>query len=183
VHWIVSCKRGSDVEFVMVSPYEAQELLPSIRQHKQVTLHVYSPCLSPSVPTLEGLQFCAIPAVLQSWTTPPIGNQLNLFAGQLYIRTYEDYLSLCRFLGLCSHRPDAGIEAACDGFISPASRARSASVVIQACPFMTSPVAFIRAIMVLRRKGHSIAFSHLGRLLNGELIAREQFSKGQQTQI
>jgi hypothetical protein len=40
---------------------------------------------------------------------------------------------------------------------------------------MKSPVPFVRAIMVMRRKGQLIAFSQLGGLLNGELIAREQF--------
>lgn len=87
----MSCKRGSVVNYVVVSPYEAQELLPLIRQHKQVALHIYSPRLSLSMPALEDLSLYAIPAVPESWSTPSISNQLKLFAGQLYINTYEDY--------------------------------------------------------------------------------------------
>ncbi len=173
VNWIVSCKRGSVTDCVILSPYEVQELLPSIRQHNHITLHMYSPRLNGSMPTLEDLKFCAIPAVEASWSTPPISNQLNVFAGQLYIRSYEDYLSLCGFLGLCSQRPADDIEVAHDGFMSLASRAKS--TLIQTCPFMASPVAFVRMIMILRRKGQSISFSHMGRLLNGEIIVREHF--------
>ncbi|CAG8973653.1 hypothetical protein HYALB_00002219 [Hymenoscyphus albidus] len=170
VHWIIRCKRGSVVNYVVVSPYEAQELLPLIRQHKQVTLHIYSPRLSLSMPTLEDLSLYAIPAVPESWSAPAISIHLNLFAGQLYIRTYEDYLLLCSFLGLCSRRPENGVEVASDGFMGQAWRAAS-------CPFTTSPLAFVRTMMLLRRKGQSISFSHIGQLLNGELITREQFSR------
>ncbi|ESZ91788.1 hypothetical protein SBOR_7826 [Sclerotinia borealis F-4128] len=176
VHWIVSCKRGSIRDFVILSPYEAQELLPSIKQYKKTILHVYSPRLSASVPTLEDLKFCAIPSVPASWSTPPISNQLNIFAGQLYIQTYEDYLSLCSFLGICSHHLDnKDMEIGHDGFVSPEYRTRSS--LTQACPFRTSPVPFVRTIMMLRRKGQSISFSHMGRIFNGELIVQDQFSR------
>ena len=175
VHWIVSCKKGDRVECVVLSPYETQELLPSIRQYKHVILHVYSPRLSVSVETLEDLSFCAVPAVPESWSTPAITKQLNLFAGQLYIRTYEEYESLCSFLGLCSQPPDDHTEVACDGFISPSHRSQSGVIMAPACPFMISPVAFLRAFVALRRKGQSFAASHFGKILNGELISREHF--------
>lgn len=45
------------------------------------------------------------------------------------------------------------------------------------CPFTTSPVAFLRALTALRRKGQSFAQSHLGRILRVELIAPELFER------
>ena len=175
VHWVVSFKNGDRIDFVVLSPYEAQELLPSIRQHKRVILHVYSPRLSVSVRTLEDLSFCAVPAVPESRSSPATARLLNLFAGQLYIRTYEEYESLCSFLGLSSHPPGDHIEVACDGFISPPNRAKSDSIMVRACPFTTSPVAFLRMVIALRRKGQSFTNSHFGMILNGELISREHF--------
>lgn len=175
VHWVVSFKNGNRTDFVVLSPYEAQELLPSIRQHKQVILHVYSPRLSVSVRTLEDLSFCAVPAVPKSRSSTATARLLNLFAGQLYIRTYEEYESLCSFLGLSSHPPGDHIEVACDGFISPPNRAKSDSIMVRACPFTTSPVAFLRMVIALRRKGQSFTNSHFGMILNGELISREHF--------
>ncbi|KAL5320169.1 hypothetical protein ACEPPN_010970 [Leptodophora sp. 'Broadleaf-Isolate-01'] len=176
VHWIVSCKRASDIDYVILSPYEAQELLPSIRKHKRVILHLYSPRLNFSVPTLEDLSFCAIPPVPKSWSTPAIANQLNLFAGQLYVRNYEDYSSLCKFLGLCSSAPDDQTRITCDGFVNLADRALSDPDWNSTCPFETSPVDFVRAVTSFRRKGQSTTVSHLGRILNGELIPKDYFT-------
>jgi hypothetical protein len=175
VHWIISCKNESPVRFVILSPYEVQELLPAIRQYSYVTLHIYSPRLSKTTRTLETLSFCAIPAAPDLWSIPPVVAHLNLFAGQLYIRSYEDYESLCSFLGLCSNCPDDNLKVGCDGFIDPASRGLSKSASSKTCLFTTSPVDFLRKITSLRRKGQSFTFSHIGRILNGELIAREHF--------
>ncbi len=175
VHWIASCKQRGRTSCVVLSPYEAQELLPSIRKHRHVILHLYSPRLNFSVRTLEDLSFCTVPAVHESWSPPHIIRQLNLFAGQLYIKNYEEYRLLCDFLGLCSEPPDDQMEVARDGFINPPDRALSKSLILQDCPFTTSPVAFLRMIMALRRKGQSFAISHLGMILNGDRISREQF--------
>ena len=128
-----------------------------------------------SVRTLEDLSFCAVPAVPESWSTPAIVKQLNSFAGQLYIRTYEEYESLCGFLGLCSQPPDDHMEVVYDGFITLPDRFRSGVIMAPICPFMISLVAFLRTFMALRRKGQSFTASHFGRILNGELVSREHF--------
>jgi hypothetical protein len=75
-----------------------------------------------------------------------------------------------QLLSLCSQRPDEGegCEVACDGFTTGTSR------------FVTSQVPFIRMILAFRRKGQSFAVSHMGSILNGELVTRERFSGGSQ---
>ena len=175
VHWIVSRKNRNTVDCVVLSPFEAHALLPAIRQHKVVTLHVYSPRVSMSARTLEDLSFCAIPVVPKNWLNPPFAMLLNLFAGQLYLRSHEEYLSVCRFLGLASRPPNEQFQVACDGFVSPASRPEFDAVMERDCPFKTSPVEFLRILMALRRKGQSFQKSHLGRILHGELLSKEDF--------
>jgi hypothetical protein len=178
VHWIISRKKSDKVEIVIVSPYEAQELLPSIRQQRAVILHVYAPRLSSSMRILEDLSFCAVPPVPRAWVIPPVVMQLNLFAGQLYLRSYEDYVSLCDFLGLCSRAPDKDAQAvACDGFISAASRGGFSPTMAETCSFTKSPVTFLRIVTALRRKGQSYATSHIGMILYGELVTREAFPR------
>ena len=174
VHWIASRKNRNMVDCVVLSPYEAYTLLPSIRQHKIVTLHVYSPCISISVRTLEDLSFCAISAVPKPWSHPPFIMQLNPFAGQLYLRSYEEYPSVCQFLGLCFPQPYAQIQVVCDGFLSPTSRPEFDKVMVEECPFTISPISFLRMLMAFRRKGQNFQKPHLGRILNGELLVREQ---------
>ncbi len=175
VHWVASGKNRNAVDCVVLSPYEAHELLPSIRQHKTVILHVYSARVSMSVRTLEDLSFCAIPPVPKFWPRPPLVMQLNIFAGQLYLESYKEYLSVCRFLGLCFRPPDEQIQAACDGFIAPRGRPKFDVVMESKCPFTISPVGFLRILMALRRKGQSFEKSHFGRILHGELLVGEQF--------
>ena len=175
VNWIVSYKYGSKMKLVVLSPHEAQELLPYIRRGKNTSLHVYSPRLSVSTRSLEDLSFCAVPAIPKSWSTPKMVNQLNIFAGQPYIRDYEEYVSICMFLGLCSRPPDDQMKVECDGFISQLSIAMSDCIITRACTFTTSPVAFVRIVMALRRKGQSFKNSHFGKILSGELILKEQF--------
>ena len=175
VHWVVSGKNRSPSDYVLVSPFEAHELLPSIRQYKAVTLHVYSPRVSVSVRTLEDLSFCAIPALSRSRPNPTFTMLLNLFAGQLYIRSYDEYLSVCRFLGLAFRPPDEQIPVACDGFISPTSRLGFDVVMERECPFTTSPVGFLKILMTMRRKEQSCYKSHLGRIVQADLLTREEF--------
>jgi len=175
VHWIASRENRKSIECVVLSPFEAHALLPSIRQHKVVTLHIYSPRVSMSARTLDDLSFCAIPVVPKYSLNPPFAMLLNLFAGQLYLRSYEEYLSVCRFLGLGFRPPYEQIQVACDGFISPTSRSGFDAVMERDCPFTISSVEFVRILIALRRKGQSFQKSHLGRILHGELLAREDF--------
>ena len=172
-HWILSGKNHNTADYVVLSPIEAHALPPC--QHKIVTLHVYSPRVSMSMRTLEDLSFRAIPAVPKCWANFPFAMLLNLFAGQLYLRTDEECLSVCRFLGLDFRPPYKHIQVACDKCISPTNRLRFDALMERVCPITISPVEFLRIPMGLRRKGQSFQKSHLGRILHGELLAREDF--------
>ena len=175
VHWVASTKNRNAIDLVVLSPYEVHELLPSIRQHKAITLHVYSPRVSLSMGSLEDLSFCAVPPVPKLWQQPSLILQLNLFAGQLYLRNYEDYLSICRFLGLCYRPPLGQNRVASDGFIAPSGRSKFDTGMERECPFTTSPVGFLRKLMTLRRKGQGFERSHYGRILNAELLDKSHF--------
>ena len=174
VNWILTRKYGNRLSCVIISPFEANELIPLIRQHKKVTLHIYSPRLSMSLRTLEDLSFCALPPIPRSGTIPRIVTQVNLFAGQLYLRDQQEYLSLCSYLGLCSQPPNDKLLVGCDGFVAPANR-RIGSLVDKTCRFTVSPVTFLKSLISLRQKGQGFANSHMGRILNGELLFEFDF--------
>lgn len=99
--------------------------------------------------------------------------QLNIFAGQLYLRSYEQNLSVCRFLGLCIRPLCEQIQVGCDGFVSPTGRSDFDAIIEKECPFTTSPVGFLRMLMALRRKRQNYHKSHFGRILLGELFVKE----------
>jgi hypothetical protein len=68
-----------------------------VRAKKNVVLHVYSARLTNSSLPLDGLQFCAFSPLDDLWTTPCV-RQLNLFAGQIYLPGYKEYVSLCELI-------------------------------------------------------------------------------------
>lgn len=115
VHWIISSPHESGVSCVIISPHEANELIPFVRRNRKVTLHVYSPRLSFASYSLEDLAFCAIPPVPKTWIAPALAPQINLFAGQLYLKDIWDYVALCRFLGLCYKSPTDDVSVSIDG--------------------------------------------------------------------
>lgn len=117
VHWIVSIQCRNAISCVIISPHEANELMPLVRGNRKVTLHIYTPRLSLSNRSLEDLAFCAIPAVSNTWVAPSLAPQINLFAGQLYLRDVWEYFALCRFLGLSYKPPPGGVIIAVDGYV------------------------------------------------------------------
>jgi len=172
VNWILSFKgRSREPKYLILSPFEVQELLPHMRGQNRVRLHVYSPRLSLSNRSLEDLSFCAMPPVPDSWFVPAISTALNLFAGQLYLRDAEEYHTLCRFLGVRFQYSYLGVDVSTDGFISPETRHAQDDETAAICKFTRSPIDFLRLVTTFRRLGQTFANSHMGKILRGELVS------------
>ncbi|RAL63581.1 hypothetical protein DID88_003625 [Monilinia fructigena] len=153
-------------------------LRPAHWIYKAVTLSIYYPRLSLSLRSFEGLDAHTVPPLPSSWTVPPTIMQLNLFAGQLYLRSYNEYIRLCQFLGLCYRAvQNDNIKVACDNFVPISSRAAFDPVMKKVCPFEESPVGFLQSVFALRRRGQSFEDSHMGKILNGDLLMRKDFEE------
>jgi hypothetical protein len=168
VNWILSSGSGRNCDIVVISPHEANELLPIIRKSNEVRLHVYAPQVSASMRSFSDLAFYHIPgSPEQTWTAPAhIRTELNLFAGQLYFDGREEYEKVCVLLALHMAHPDAE-QIEVDGFVRPAYRTGERS------PFDTSKVALFKALVGLRRKGMGYGGTHLGRVLDARPLNGE----------
>ena len=178
VQWVVSAKRAQNEILVILSPYEANHLLPDIRSSDKVHLHLYTPRITRSMKPCDDLALYSIPAVPAGWTPPSsLMDQLNVFAGQLYLKDYETYIRLCRFLCVYARdlQDEEGIEVGCDGFISPNTRPRHLR---NSYTFQTSPLDSLRTLTSLRRKGMRLAPTHMGKLLDGRLLSEHDFDGG-----
>jgi hypothetical protein len=177
VQWILACRNSGIL--VILSPYEANELLPLLRDQKTMALHVYSARTSASMLPLDSLRFCPVPTLAsQSWPNP-IENQiqqLNLFAGQLYLKNMTEYHAMCNFLGLCSRPPNDQVDVASDGFVAPKDREKYDKDMFKICRFHKSPVDMLRLLVELRRKGQSFDKSHMGAILGGQLLKERHFA-------
>ncbi|KAK2736398.1 hypothetical protein FQN57_000775 [Myotisia sp. PD_48] len=175
VHWVLCRQMKNQRRYVIVSPFEANELIPQIRNNQKVALLIYSPRTKSSSASLEDLSFCSL-AGGNSLTIPSPGIQtsLNLFAGQTYFKSYEAYQNFCRMLGIC-YKKGTVARVGADGFIDPRDRTFFDQH-MASCAFEKSPMDFLKKLIVIRRKGQGINHSHLGLILDGSLISESDFS-------
>jgi hypothetical protein len=171
VQWIITSSNAAGMVdyMVIISPFEAYRLLPLIKKHKKVTLHNYLPRPNLQFQSLDSLDLFTEgrsfnPAKVPSQLTI----QLNLFAGQLYFGSFEQYTATCDFLGLAWKLQEHGVEVASDGFIVRGNTSN----------FTNSPVKFLYVLMTrIRRDCDGIEKTHMGRVLNGTLLEKIEFEK------
>ncbi|KAL4077977.1 hypothetical protein J3A83DRAFT_4476280 [Scleroderma citrinum] len=176
VNWILSSVGFERIHtLVILSPHEANELLPDIRTSTYVRLHTYTPRVHKVMCPCDNLDLYNIPAVSSDWAVPTtFQDQLNLFSGQLYLHNYETYIRLCRFL--CIYAKDledqGDIRRECDGFIALEHRPQRAG---SGDSFSKSPLPFLRFLVGLRRKGMPFSLTHMGRILDGHPVREKDF--------
>lgn len=192
LNWILSFGHGGKgkgrrgkkqkIEFVALSPYEANFLIPLIRSTKFTRLHLYEPRVMESMSPIDNLSFyhvCAPSLRGTVWQPPPqnVRHQLALWSGQLYLDSYETYVQLCRILGL-QPGPSAGpgrvlMPMNDDRFVRKEDRVGEMR---KLCLFEESPVPLLKELFALRRKGMNFLPTHMGRILHGRVLSEEDFS-------
>ncbi|KAI0279330.1 hypothetical protein BC826DRAFT_1158632 [Russula brevipes] len=169
VNWILSSGSGKDSAVVVISPYEANALLPIIRKSKKVRLHVYAPRVAASMRSFSDLTFHSISdSLAEPWSAPAhMTTELDLFAGKLYFDSREDYDRTCVLLALPMAHPGAAEFCELDGFVPPKYRTGRRS------PFQKSKILVLKKLMGLRRKGMDYHRTHLGQILNVNPLSEE----------
>ncbi|KAK3374532.1 hypothetical protein B0T24DRAFT_577590 [Lasiosphaeria ovina] len=169
---------------VLVSQWEASRLKGVIEKLQQkleskaaaseavlpVTLHAYLARPSLTFSSMEHLKTYTIPAVAADWEAPQdLVMQLNLFAGQLYLRSYDEYKRMCRYLGLVyTKNEDQDTAVSPDGFVGKKKYPE--------CEFESSPVAFLAKVYEIRGDCvGGIEKTHMGKILAGEILTEKDF--------
>ncbi|KAF2217449.1 hypothetical protein CERZMDRAFT_92099 [Cercospora zeae-maydis SCOH1-5] len=177
VNWLLSTKtpQGDTIDrMLIISPYEANELYPSMSTSK-ATLHLYKPRGNPGYAPLDRLDFHTVPIQSRPSVPRSLAIQLNLFAGQLYFSSYEDYLETCKFLGLSTRTVSedmVGWQQDATGFILQDDQGRRGGE----SGLENSPVNFMKVLMSkIRKNGESIVKTQMGELLEGKLFQHSDF--------
>jgi hypothetical protein len=167
VNWVLSSGYGKDSVEIVISPYEANELLPDIRRNGNVRLHIYAPKVTASMRSFSCLTFHTIPESPEIvWTSPAHTRiALNLFSGQLYFDSKEEYETVCGLFALSMAHPDAK-EIEVDGFVKPQYRTGASS------PLSVSVITTFKKLTGLRRKGMGYDKTHLGRVLDARPLSK-----------
>ena len=99
-------------------PLQACAVLDHVKNSKCTALHLYKPRCNMAYDPQDALDFYTTPSQVTPLALPrQLAVPLNLFAGQLYLSSYDDYLATCDFLGLSAEAAQDGWEIAGDGFI------------------------------------------------------------------
>ena len=100
VHWVLWSTVNEAA--LMISPYEAELLLPIVRDATNPKTHllIYAAPVSRKMLKFDGLSYFAIPKMPPNWTAPQwLRRDVGIFAGRLYF-PFEDYHDMCEYLGL-----------------------------------------------------------------------------------
>jgi hypothetical protein len=118
--------------------------------------------------SFSDLTFYSIPETQTEWWSAPahVRTELDLFAGQLYFDSWEDYENACAFLALSMAHPKAEYSEI-DGFVPPLYRTGRRS------PFARSRIPILKTLLGLRRKGMRYDLTHMGHILNGKPLGNE----------
>lgn len=183
VQWLLTTRTANSDEIgcvMVVSPYEANLLYPLMKGCKQTALHLYKPRSNMGYGPLDKLDFHTVSGQAPAPALPrSLAAQLNLFAGQLYMTSYEDYLETCKFLGLSTDRvteamTEQGWKVDADGFILSDGTGRKGG----RSRLSKSPNTFFRVFLSkVRRNGDGIAKTHMGSLLDGKLFEAGEFEE------
>ncbi|KAF3929730.1 hypothetical protein AA313_de0209692 [Arthrobotrys entomopaga] len=179
VQWVMSTRGGE--ELVILSPWEANELMQTFRDSSVSKLHCYAPKVSRNMQTFDLLNFCTVSADGTPTTIDPTTRiALNMFAGQLFYEGMEDYHKIRDFLGVYYDKPPEGFQPSNDGWLS-----REAWMVLwkardMQSNFTRNPLPFLRELVKMRRKGQGFAATHVGMLLNARELKPEDFARSRQ---
>ncbi|KAL6240329.1 hypothetical protein RBB50_012767 [Rhinocladiella similis] len=176
VKWVASSVFDGQQKLVVFSPFEANELLPCIRASTKVSLGVYAARTSMSARPLEDLDFCVIGIKHPTPRRPRTLPFLNLFAGQTCLTNFSAYRSLCLLLGLLDRRTSREGLDDFEIFIPIEARRQLDPEMAQSCMFSHNPLPIVRALLELRRKGHSFTSSNLGLILQGKTLSTEDWA-------
>ncbi|KAL8396684.1 hypothetical protein RB594_003665 [Gaeumannomyces avenae] len=98
------CGASRAVTVVLLSPWEANALMPAFEAGGTTArLHLFAPRISLHTRSAEDLLLYVIPPPPPppGWRVPrALVTALLLFAGQLYLRSHEDYVYTCESLGV-----------------------------------------------------------------------------------
>ncbi|KAE8440778.1 hypothetical protein EG329_006578 [Mollisiaceae sp. DMI_Dod_QoI] len=178
VQWILTSTEVASSNAVkhmlIISSFEAQEISSIIKVSKTTTLHLYAPRPNLGFRPLDHLDLFTYPSRHESLAIPRnLTVLLNLFAGQLYLDSFEEYIEVCELLGLAWEKSEEGSVVAADGFILKDKKTGAPT-----STFKDSPVKFLKVFLTkIRRNCETIDKTHMGKLLDGTLLTRADFEE------
>lgn len=173
VRWVVS--NVYDSKLLLISQYEANELIPEIRASPKTTLHVFAPRTSKWMRSFQDLRFLCTGSAMEHKRSIDDNHELELFSGSLYFTSFKIYEGFRHFLGLVteSTSPLLGKRLLTEGFVDEQTRQEIGWPLHS--PFQFNPMPFLSALFDARSKGHGYLQTHIGMILGGRELTADHF--------
>ena len=150
-NWALARKYESGATgLLLLSQYEVNELMHDIRhESSEVSLLMYEPRVMKSMSAVDWNPHGHPSDSVERWlhVDPQPRLEFHLFAGQLYLDTYEQYGRLCEMVGTAP-RSTVGV-----------------------------PLSFIKEWVSIRRKGQHYLQSHIGQVVSGRVLQEDEFDE------
>lgn len=175
VNWVLTSLAQNIM--LIISPHEANTLLPEIKASRAVRLHTFAARTNKKMINFDDMDFYT-PSAMPGDRRPSENaiRALNLFAGSLYLHSMTEYESLCHFLGVVTpSRRSKKRQISSDGFADPSIRNEIGWP--EHCPFAQSPLSFLRHVLSLRMHGQDYGHTHMGFLVGGNPVRESAFSE------
>ncbi|KAL3441501.1 hypothetical protein BJX65DRAFT_313765 [Aspergillus insuetus] len=129
-------------------------------------MHLYAPRQNQGFSPVDKLNLYSTPTSSRNIKIPTaVRVQLNLKQVELYISSYEEYPEICDFLSVASVTTRDGLIVAADGFITAGNKQPL---------FAQSPLKFFKPLISqIINDGQEINKTHVGKLLDGKLLDRD----------
>ncbi|KAJ5555252.1 hypothetical protein N7461_003722 [Penicillium sp. DV-2018c] len=171
-HWILSSVYHNDL--VIVSQYEANLILPIVRQSTHARLNIYSARFTKPMRSFGNLDFFGVGAICRI-PSRRMGCCLELFSGSLYFDTFDEYKDFRYFLGLINDHygdiPLGGVTP--EGFVQPFARQQLQWPLDS--PFAANPLPFLAELVHIRTRGSGYQQSHVGSIIRAIQLTLETF--------
>lgn len=168
VEWLLTSHDPNSLvvkHMLIISPFEANKLHSEVQMSEVVMMHIYAPRQNRTLLSLDDLNLYSVSKTVTAFHIPTVLKiQLNLFAGQLYMSSYDEYRQLCDFLGVLSSATPDGYVVGADGFIMAMNKPSTTK-------FTKSPLKCLRILISqMRKDGQEIGKTHVGKILDGNLL-------------
>ncbi|KAG8865789.1 hypothetical protein FRC20_009493 [Serendipita sp. 405] len=178
IEWIITPNKSPPDFMVIISPFEANALMPLFRRTTKLRLHPFAPRNNVTMRSLEDLTWftvCSAPV------TAPLPRQLvvplNLFSGALFIRDEATYKYICAAMRLyidpAPLPSNVEDKVTSVGFVW--NDAARAELGMTGPGFTMNAVFFFRKLLRFRRHGQGFRPSHMSKVLFGERLVKSDF--------
>jgi len=185
-NWVIILQnsRKNEVNAVVVSSFEANELIPILKSaksisHISVSMHMCSPKIRKNQRNFftENALCIKSPKNLAVFTENdfiPVKIQLMILCGGLFFNNEDEAKEYANFLGIL-HRPftqfqeiswnEGNIDR--EGFVLPDQRNSLAPHLIKTCPFQNNVISAVSLLIQLRGNEAFMRNSHAGKIITG----------------